>query len=259
MRTAVAPLERLQQTFRKQRVMSLPALQAVVGTTAPMTVFRKLKSLGSLTSYSHRGRYYTLVDIPQFDERGLWGLDGVWFSREGTLVRTIDAWVTRATEGYTADELRTALHVEVKDPLRQLVEAKRLTRQVVTGRYVYTAAAPERRRQQLAHRRQRAAVPAVLSERATTVTVKNAHEVKAAIVLFYSLLDERQRRLYAGLESLKQGHGGDHQLAEWLGLDPHTVAKGRRELLRPVTEQAAASRVRRPGGGRKSVEKKRQP
>jgi len=33
-------------------------------------------------------------------------------------------------------------------------------------------------------------------------------ELKVAIVLFYSLLDERQRRLYAGLEAMKVGHGG---------------------------------------------------
>src|SRR6266481_970445 len=38
-------------------------------------------------------------------------------------------------------------------------------------------------------------------------------ELKAAILLFYSLLDEQQRRLYAGLESFKLGHGGDRQLA----------------------------------------------
>jgi len=29
------------------------------------------------------------------------------------------------------------------------------------------------------------------------------------MVLFYSLLDEKQRRLYAALESLEWGHGGD--------------------------------------------------
>ena len=259
MRPLVAPVDRVRQAFRTQRIMTLPALKAVVGTTAPMTVFRKLNALGSLTSYSHRGRYYTLADLAQFDEHGLWSVDGVWFSHEGTLVRTIEAWVTRAAAGYAADELRDALHVEVKDPLRQLVQAKRLTRQVVNGRYVYTACAAERRRQQLGRRRQRADVPVVLSGPSATVTASTAHEVKAAIVLFYSLLDERQRRLYAGLESLKHGHGGDRQLAAWLDLDPHTVAKGRRELLRPDTEQLPASQVRRAGGGRTAVKKKRRP
>jgi hypothetical protein len=79
-------------------------------------------------------------------------------------------------------------------------------------------------------------------------------ELKTAIILFYSLLDEQQRRLYAGLESLKLGRGGDPQLAEFLGLDPHTVSRGRQELL---DQNVAIGRVRRSGGGRKPVEKKR--
>ena len=79
-------------------------------------------------------------------------------------------------------------------------------------------------------------------------------ELKAAIVLFYSMLDEKQRRLYAGLEAMKIGHGGDQQIAELLGMDPSTVARGRRELLARDVE---IERVRRKGGGRKEIQKKR--
>ena len=77
---------------------------------------------------------------------------------------------------------------------------------------------------------------------------------RAAIVLFYSLLDAQQRRLYAGLESLKQGHGGDRKLGEILGLDEETVARGRQELLEAKVQR---DRVRQPGGGRPRAEKKR--
>jgi hypothetical protein len=76
----------------------------------------------------------------------------------------------------------------------------------------------------------------------------------AEIALFYGLLDEQQRRLYAGLESLQHGHGGDRRMAELLGLDVATVARGRRELL---AGEVLRERIRREGGGRKSVEKKR--
>jgi hypothetical protein len=76
--------------------------------------------------------------------------------------------------------------------------------------------------------------------------------MKAAILLFYSLLNEQQRRLYAGLESLKLGHGGDRKLAELLELDPHTVARGRQQLL---ALQVQVDRVRKTGGGRKPVKK----
>jgi hypothetical protein len=77
-------------------------------------------------------------------------------------------------------------------------------------------------------------------------------ELKAAIVLFSSTLNEKQRRLYAGLESLKLGYGGDRRIAEFIGMDPHTVAKGRRELLEQDLE---IDRVRKAGGGRKPLEK----
>jgi len=43
--------------------------------------------------------------------------------------------------------------------------------------------------------------------------------------LFVSLLDEKQRRLFAGLESLQFGHGGDSWIADLLGLDPRLVKK----------------------------------
>jgi hypothetical protein len=72
--------------------------------------------------------------------------------------------------------------------------------------------------------------------------------------LFYSLLDEQQRRLYAGLESIKLGHGGDTLLADFLNLDAHTVARGRQQLL---DQDVASGRTRRQGGGRIPTEKKR--
>jgi len=37
-----------------------------------LTVFRKLKELGYLTSYSQGGRFYTLREIARFGADGLW-------------------------------------------------------------------------------------------------------------------------------------------------------------------------------------------
>ncbi len=59
--------------------------------------------------------------------------------------------------------------------------------------------------------------------------------------------------MYAGLESFKFGYGGDRKIADLLGLNTHTVAKGRRELF---SQDFEVKRVRREGGGRKHVEKK---
>src|SRR5260370_34174218 len=58
--------------LRRKQIATLEELKQMLGTTSTMTVFRKLKNLGYRTSYSHRGKYYTLAEIPQFDEPGLW-------------------------------------------------------------------------------------------------------------------------------------------------------------------------------------------
>jgi hypothetical protein len=240
----------LRSLLLLNKVATLDELMQALGTVVNVTVFRKLKPLGYLTSYSHRGRYYTLREVARFDHTGLWSQADVWFSSFGTLLATAEAFVHRSPRGYFADELAGALHVEVQDALLQLTQQRRVTRQMVSGRYLYTTIDPARQRGQLLTRRTAEALPTVMD--ASALEVSEA-ELKASILLFYSLLNEQQRRLYAGLESLKLGRGGDRQLSDFLELDPHTVARGRQQLL---AQDVAVDRARRSGGGRKSVEKK---
>ncbi len=250
MRLAVFSANVLRRFLRRNRIATLPQLKQLLRTEADITVFRKLKELSYRTSYSHRGSFYTLDEIATFDDRGLWSFDAVWFSRYGTLVATAEDCVTQSRSGYFASELEEVLHVPVKEPLLQLVAQGRIARQPVSGLYLYCAGDPRTRQRQLQARQ------ALLGQAAAASAVLPSgnvfDELRAAIVLFAGLLDEQQRRLYAGLESLQLG--SDRQIAELLGLDPHTVAKGRRQLL---AQDVEADRVRAAGGGRKPVEKKR--
>jgi hypothetical protein len=231
--------------LRRQTIATLPELKQALGTQTDSTLFRKLAELEYRSSYSHRGRFYVLDESCRFDELGLWQFRQVWFSAHGTLLCTAAALVDAAEAGYHADELSALLHVQTKAALAKLAGEGRLSRQVVDGRLLYLCADPATRRRQLSARQVRRAGPATLGLGAGVRVLPD--ELKAAIVLFYSLLDERQRRLYAGLEAAKIGHGGDSQIAALLGVDPDTVARGRRELL---TGQVDRDRVRRAGGGR---------
>jgi len=249
MRPAVFSADVLRRLLHRNHIATLPQLKQLLGTEADITVFRKLKELSYRTSYSHRGSFYTLDEIATFDEQGLWSFDAVWFSRHGTLVATAEDRVTESEAGYFASEREDILHVPVKEPLLQLVAQGRIARQSVSGLYLYCAGDPRTQQQQVRARQSltdQGAAPAGMP------TGNVSDELRAAIVLFAGLLDEQQRRLYAGLESLQLG--GDRQIAELLGLDPHTVAKGRRQLLARDVE---TDRVRAAGGGRKPVEKKR--
>lgn len=115
----------------------LPDLKRALGTQVDLTVFRKLKQLDYLTSYSHRGRFYTLRPIVRFDADGLWSHDLAWFSRHGTLLATAEAFVSHSPKGYFAEELAQAVPVEVQDALRQLTQQKRISRELVSGLYLW--------------------------------------------------------------------------------------------------------------------------
>jgi hypothetical protein len=73
--------------------------------------------------------------------------------------------------------------------------------------------------------------------------------------LLCSRLDEQQRRWYVALEANRIGHGGDRLLSQITGLDEKTSRRGREELATSLAD-CPAERVRRPGGGRPTVEKK---
>ena len=248
MRPVLFSGDALAAFLRHQRTATLPELKAVLGTSVDRTVFRKLASLHYRSSYSHRGRYYALDEVARFDSLGLWHCSPAWFSAHGSLTDTAAALVSESRAGYRSDELDDLLHVQTKDCLRHLTALGKLAREEHQGRPLYCSAAEGRRRAQLAARR--AAQPTAM----TTATLSVNDSLQAGLILFLSLLDERQRRLFAGLESIKSGTLGDSLVAQMMGLDPKTVTKGRLELLQ---RSVPGQRLRAPGAGRPPVEKKR--
>jgi len=240
----------LRNMLHDKKIASLSEMKRQLRTDATMTIFRTIRRLGYASSYSHRGGFYTLSEIPEYDDVGLWSHDKVHFSRHGNLLRTAKALVGEAAAGCTASELATILHVEAKHPLLQLARRGELVRESMRGSHVYFSAESNRRTRQRLMRHQYEST-AVLG--AGLAPGRLSDELKAGIVLFYSLLDERQRRLYAGLEAAKLGRGGTQKIAALLGLDPHTVGKGRQELFDGRIDR---ERIRNPGAGRKAVEKK---
>ena len=240
----------LRTLLRKRKIATLDELKQALGTDVNMTVFRKLAGLSYRTSYSHAGRYYTLDEIARFNDRGLWSHRAVWFSRHGTLLATLDALVSAAEAGYFAQELKACLHVEVKAALLQLIRDGRLVREKLGGLYLYCAADARVRTQQLTQRRAREATRPPGGE---ADIAELTDEVRAAIILFFSVLEEQQHRLFAGLEALQFGVS-DRWIADLLGVHDQTVAKGRQDLL---GGDVLRDRSRRPGGGRRPVGQKR--
>jgi DNA-binding phage protein len=75
-----------------------------------------------------------------------------------------------------------------------------------------------------------------------------------AINQLIAILDEKRRRLFAGFWATVYGRGGIARLAVITGLSRTTIRRGQSEFLHP--ESIDTARIRRPGGGRKRIEKK---
>lgn len=253
MNTQKYQIDSLRQFFSKHKIATLEQLKAAMGDPARCTIFRKLDQLQYLSSFSHRGKYYTLKSVARFTAQGLWNFKSVWFSRFGNLLQTAEAFVHNSEAGYSASELQEVFQVKTKHALVQLVRNDRLQRETFDSVFVYLSADDP------TADNQRKARKNLLRQSSVDLIVSNpdlaTEEAKAMLLLFCSMLDERQRRLYAGLESLKLGHGGDAYIASLLGLDPHTVAKGRKELI--SGDLSADKNIRANGAGRLLQEKKR--
>lgn len=240
---------RLVRLLEKERILTLDRIVAALGRPSRITVFRKLAQLGARASYSHRGRYQTLDRIAAYDQNGLWSFRGVHFSRQGTLLQTIVYLVEQAKQGYFATELQALLQVRVHNAVAHLYVAKQVGREQLADQYLYVS-----RTGGADQLEKRYAAIQPTHQRGSRGIAEEPDEMRESMGWLLSVLNEKQRRLYLGLESMRLGHGGDVTISRMTGVNVKTIALGRRQLqARDIT----AERIREVGGGRPALKKKR--
>ncbi len=241
--------KRLLNILKKKKIATMEELKIILDTHSRMTVFRRLKELNYITSYSHSGKFYSLNRVAKFNNVGLWFFKSILFSQYGTLIKTLELFINESEKGYAASELENILNVKVDDSLLILVKNKIIIRKKISGIYIYFSRNFRLRKQQELFRKDFINDVGELKLQPEILL----NELKAALIIFFSLLDEKQRRLYAGLESLKVGHGGDKYIAELLEINEKTVARGRKEL---VENNMEIDTIRKKGAGRQKIQKK---
>lgn len=240
----------IKDFLSKVKVATLDEIKNHINNDVTMTIMRKLNELSYFSSITHRGKYYTLETIPKFSKQGLWNYKSIYFSKYGTLKNTCQNFINKSQSGYSIKELDKLLTVSVRLSVHNLHKEKKLYRSTYNGEYVYFSIEKRIRNQQVIIREAQSSNMVFTIGRLSTQVITD--ELKAAIILFYSTLDEKQRRLYAGLESVKIGHGGDKLIGQLLNINQETVSKGRRELTMGDFEK---QNTRKSGSGRPSVKK----
>jgi len=251
MRTKKITDQALREFIITKNVVSLIELKDFLQTNANMTVYRRLQELSYISSCSHRGKYYSLNEIAKFNESGLWIYNTIILSIYGNLVETCKHFINSSESGYSNIELRQIIGLDVKESLLNLYKKNKINRDQLGNQLIYFSVDPSKKRSQIILRKKQFSSRTLNIGKFYNNVITD--ELQAAIILFYSILDERQRRLYSGLESLKLGHGGDKAVAEFLNSDPHTVSKGRKELIDENIDRQKS--IRKKGGGRKSIKK----
>lgn len=236
----------LVRWFEKMRILPWERIAQALGNPSRITVFRKLAQLGARASYSHRGRYHTLDRLAAYDTNGLWSFREVRFSKHGTLGETIVYLVEHSQQGYFASELETLTQVRVHNALAELHAAQRLNREQLGDQYLYLC--PTLGKDQLQRRHE-----AIGKAHQQGAAPETPLELQQNIRFLLSVLNEKQRRLYLGLESIRLGHGGDLEIARIAGVHAKTVAQGRRQLL---ARNLTTERIREAGAGRPALKKK---
>ena len=147
-------LKKVENLLRKRRVVTISDLCQVIGCSSRMTVFRRLREMDYISSYTHAGRYYTLYDIARFDSDGIWFYDDIGFSQNGSLKNTVSYLVAKSDTGKFHFDLERQLRVRVHNVLLDLVKSKQIERIKFEGQYLYLSSDKEQSTKQLEQRDQ---------------------------------------------------------------------------------------------------------
>ncbi|MBW8003655.1 MAG: hypothetical protein FVQ80_16865 [Planctomycetes bacterium] len=159
--------------------------------------------------------------------------------------------IDSAESGYFASEFKRILQVRVQDALFKLYCSQKVNRQQIGGEYLYLSA--DKWQDQLERRKH--LIEANEKEKGLYFhSGFDSPEIRSSLQLFLSMLNEKQRRLYVGFESMKMGRGGDVILSRITGMNVKTIARGRKELL---AHNISPDRIRREGAGRPAIKKNR--
>lgn len=147
--------ELLIRLFKDQGAVTFADLQQALSNASRPTTFRYLRQVPYLRSYNHNGRYYLHREATRFDRFGLYSLNDIHFSRDGTLSDTIKRLIGDSPAGWTQRELQELLRVRVQVLLLEAVRHDEIRREKVAGFYLYLHRDPAISEHQLQQRQER--------------------------------------------------------------------------------------------------------
>jgi hypothetical protein len=131
------------EKFRRQVIITIEQLVELL-TCSVITARRRLNNWRTYTSINKNGRYYTLPQIPVFDENGLWRYQTVLFSKHGNLTKTIVELIRTSQKGLSAVEIASIVDLTPNSSfLSRIKNVPGVRREKHQGRFIYLSEHPE--------------------------------------------------------------------------------------------------------------------
>lgn len=130
---------KILKIISQRKVITVDALSSLLNSSIK-TARRRLKRWAAYTSYNENGRFYTLVNIPEFDTNGLWAYHSIRFSKYGNLKQTTINLIEKSKAGLDAAEINNLLGISVRSFLSALQKHTDIRREKIQGRFVYFSA-----------------------------------------------------------------------------------------------------------------------
>ena len=141
----------IAKEWEKEKVLELKDFVKSLKCSAA-TVRRRLKKWKTITSFNHKGRYYTLLGIADFRNDGLWFYNDIGFSQHGNLIETITYFISSSNAGLYANDLFELLHFKSYSILSRTMNNTSLYREKMYDKYIYFSADEKKRNIQISER-----------------------------------------------------------------------------------------------------------
>ena len=134
---------RVLADFKRQKLITIEQLVRLLKCSV-ITARRRLKKWQTYTSINKNGRYYTLPQVPVFDQNGLWKYQTVIFSKHGNLKQTIIALITGSPKGLSAVDIGQLVDLVPNSSfLSQFKDEPGVKREKHQGRFIYLSGSLE--------------------------------------------------------------------------------------------------------------------
>jgi len=124
------------EVFKRKKVITMETLVEQM-KCSERTIQRRLKKWGTYTSYNRNCRYYTLSDIPKFNQYGLWRFRDILFSKHGNLKETFIYIVNHSKAGMSAFEMSEIMGLPSYSFLSHFKNDPNIQREKHKGLYIY--------------------------------------------------------------------------------------------------------------------------